>query len=140
MEELTSSPIARICGRAKVEAIVDDFYQRVAADPVQRAIYPEDLEPGIRKLKLFLEQWLGGPTVYSDLYGHPRLKRRHFPFVIDELAAGRWLRYMREAMTAQGVSSEQQAAIFKGLGPLAHHMVNAGEDVPREPLGEARMT
>ena len=140
MDDLTSSPFDRFGGRTRVAAIVDDFYARVAADPVQRAIYPEDLEPGIRKLKLFLEQWLGGPSVYSDLYGHPRLKRRHFPFVIDELAAGRWLRYMREAMTAQGVGVDEQAAIFKGLGPLAHHMVNVDEDIPREPLGDLRMT
>jgi hemoglobin len=139
MDDLTTNPIDRIGGRTKVHAIVDDFYRRVAADPIQRAIYPEDLEPGIRKLKLFLEQWLGGPSVYSDLYGHPRLKRRHFPFVIDELAAGRWLRYMREAMTTEGVDADLQAAIFKGLGPLAHHMINAHEDVPRERLGDVRM-
>lgn len=139
MSELVANPIDRIGGRSVVEAIVDDFYARVAADPVQRAIYPESLDPGIRKLKLFLVQWLGGPSLYSDLYGHPRLRRRHFPFVIDELAAGRWLRYMREAMTAQGVPAEEQAAIFKGLAPLAHHMVNADEDIPREALGDVRM-
>ncbi len=57
MDDLTTSPFERFGGRLKVEAIVDDFYVRVAADPVQRAIYPEDLEPGIRKLKLFLERF-----------------------------------------------------------------------------------
>ncbi len=133
------SLLVRIGGREIVSAIVDDFYRRVEADAEQRAIYPEDLGPGIRKLKLFLEQWLGGPPVYSELYGHPRLRRRHFPFIIDERAAGRWLRYMREAMTAQGVSTEDQEPIFKALAPLAHHMINANDDVPREPLGDLRM-
>lgn len=114
--------------------IVEGFYRRVEADPELRAIYPEDLEPGKSKLTLFFEQWLGGPETYSELYGHPRLRRRHFPFVIDERAAGRWLRHMREAMTEEGVSPEVQRVIFEALGPLAHHMVNAGQDVPRTPF------
>ncbi|MBI2767851.1 MAG: globin [Chloroflexi bacterium] len=134
------SLFAQFGGRAAVEAVVEDFYVRVEADAHMRPIYPEDLEPGKAKLKLFLEQWLGGEARYSDLYGHPRLRRRHFPFVIDDLAAGRWLRHMREAMTANGVPSGVQAHVFERLGPLAHHMVNAGENVPREALGDARLS
>jgi hemoglobin len=121
-------------GAAAVSRIVEGFYRRVEAEPELRAIYPEDLEPGKAKLKLFFEQWLGGPETYSELYGHPRLRRRHFPFVIDEHAAGRWLRHMREAMTEEGVPAETQRVIFEALAPLAHHMVNAGQDVPRTPF------
>lgn len=121
-------------GAAGVSRIIDGFYRRVEAEPELRAIYPEDLEPGKTNLKLFLGQWLGGPQTYSQLHGHPRLRRRHFPFVIDERAAGRWLRHMREAMTEEGVSPDVQRVIFEALGPLAHHMVNAGQDVPRTPF------
>lgn len=124
-------------GRAGVDAIVEGFYRRIAPDPHMRPIYPEDLEPGKAKLKLFFEQWLGGEPAYSQRFGHPRLRRRHFPFVIDELAAGRWLRYMREAMAEQGVPRAALDVIFARLGPLAHHMVNANEEVPRAPLGDA---
>lgn len=124
-------------GRAGVTAIVERFYERIEADSHMRPIYPEDLEPGKRKLALFLEQWLGGEAVYTAQFGHPRLRRRHFPFVIDDLSAGKWLRYMRQSMAEQGVPPETLAVIFERLGPLAHHMVNAGEDVPREPLGDA---
>lgn len=129
----------RLGGRDGVESIVEAFYERVEQDGHLRPIYPDDLEPGKRKLKLFLEEWLGGEQRYTALYGHPRLRRRHFPFVIDDLAAGRWLRHMRDAMTTSGVSSGDQKAIFEHLAPLAHHMVNASEDVPREPLGDVRM-
>lgn len=129
-----SSVLERAGGREGLSRIVEDFYVLVEADAPQRAIYPEDLEPGKAKLKLFLEQWLGGEPVYSQQYGHPRLRRRHFPFVIDELAAGRWLRYMRTAMQQNGLPEDDLAAIFKDLAPLAHHMVNASEDVPRGPL------
>lgn len=130
---------SRIGGRGTVSAIVEAFYRRVEADVHLRPVYPEDLEPGKEKLKLFFEQWLGGPATYTELYGHPRLRRRHFPFVIDERAAGRWLRNMREAWQEVGVDAEIQSTVFENLGPLARHMVNAEQDVPREPLGDIRM-
>jgi hemoglobin len=134
-----ASLFEQVGGRAGVDRILEAFYRFVEADAVQRALYPEDLEPGKRKLKLFFEQWLGGEAGYSALYGHPRLRRRHFPIVIDDLAAGRWLRYMQAAMSECGVRREDLTVIFERLGPLAHHMVNAGEDIPREPLSEAVM-
>lgn len=131
-----SSLFDQIGGAPTVAAIVEAFYQRVEADPPFRAIYPEDLAPGQEKLRLFFQQWLGGAPAYSELYGHPRLRRRHFPFVIDESAAGTWLRYMRLAWREAGVSEEVQGVVFERLGPLARHMVNASDDVPREPLPE----
>lgn len=112
--------------------VVERFYELVEADAEQRSIYPEDLTPGKEKLKLFFEQWMGGEARYSELYGHPRLRIRHFPFVIDELAAGRWLRYMRQAMKAEGMDEATLTAVFTAFGPLAHHIVNAGQDVPRD--------
>ena len=122
----------RLGGREAVSRIVERFYELVESDAEQRAIYPQDLGPGKENLKLFFEQWMGGSSRYSDLYGHPRLRMRHFPFVIDELAAGRWLRYMRQAMKDEGMDEVTLATVFKAFGPLAHHMVNAGQDVPRE--------
>jgi hemoglobin len=119
--ELVGGPMA-------VEAIVEAFYVLVAADAPLRAVYPDDLEPGKEKLKLYFEQWLGGEPRYSMLYGHPRLRMRHFPFVIDERAAGRWLRHMREAMQANGVPPEAERVIFEKLGPLARHMVNRSSE------------
>lgn len=117
-----------------VAKVVDEFYRRVEADAPLRAVYPADLEPGKEKLKLFIVQWLGGPAGYSERYGHPRLRRRHFPFVIDDRAAGRWLKHMREAMQHEGVDAELVDFIFERFGPLARHMVNVGQDVPRDPI------
>lgn len=128
----------RVGGREGVRRFVAEFYRRVEADPSLRPVYPDDLAPGREKLTLFMEQWLGGENAYSDLYGHPRLRMRHFPFVIGEAHAGRWLRHMREAMAECGVAEEDASVIFERLGPLAHHMVNEGQDVPRNPLGEVR--
>jgi hemoglobin len=130
-DQLGGSPI--------VHRIVDAFYARVEHDDILRPLYPEDLEPGKLKLAWFFEQWLGGPPSYTERYGHPRLRLRHFPFVIDERAAGRWLRLMREAWNEAGVSPELQAPIFERLGVLARHMINADDDVPREPIGDVRL-
>jgi hemoglobin len=131
----TATLYRQVGGRETVSEIIEGFYRRVEGDEHLRPVYPDDLEPGKAKLKLFFEEWLGGPRADSSKYGHPRLRRRHFPFVIDEKAAGRWLRHMREAWQEAGVDADIQAAVFESLGPLARHMVNANLDVPREPLG-----
>ena len=132
--------LERIGGRAAVERIVREFYRRVEADAELRALFPADMTAGREKQLLFMEQWLGGEPRYSERYGHPRLRARHFPVVIDEHAAGRWLRHMGEAFRAVGVGEQEIAEVFVGLGPLARHMVNAGDDVPRAPIGDAFLT
>ncbi len=129
----------RVGGREVIHRVVVDFYARVEADPELRPLFPKDLAEGRLKQEEFLEQWLGGEGRYSAKYGHPRLRMRHFPFVIDQRAAGRWLRHMAEALRAGGVGEQEIAEILAGLGPLARHMVNADEDVPREPLGNVRL-
>lgn len=129
----------RVGGPQAVARLVDAFYDRVASDPVLRPLYPEDLRPGREKLKLFFVQWLGGPPLYSERFGHPRLRRRHFPFVIDERAAERWLALMHEAMVSVGVPEGEREVIEARLRPLAFHIVNANDDVPREPLREGWM-
>jgi hemoglobin len=130
----------RVGGREGVARLIDTFYDLVEADEELRAIFPQDMSHGRQKQKWFFEQWLGGEPLYSERFGHPRLRRRHFPFVIDERLAGRWLRHFNEALQACGVARPDIEEIMGGLGPLAHHMVNINEDVPREPLDEVRLT
>ena len=82
------------------EALVDRFYDGVAADPPLRRLYPQpdDLGPARRRLTLFLAQYWGGPTTYSEERGHPRLRMRHFPFAIGPTERDRWLVHMRSAV------------------------------------------
>ncbi|MGB4863569.1 MAG: hypothetical protein WBO97_14020 [Tepidiformaceae bacterium] len=138
-EIVSASMLERAGGAEAMSRVVETFYVLVEADAHMRPIYPADLEPGKEKLKLFFIQWLGGPQTYSERYGHPRLRIRHFPFVIDDLAAGKWLRYMRQAWIDEGVPAEVVSVVFERFGPLAHHMVNAEQDVPRDPIGDARL-
>ena len=81
-------------------ALVDRFYDGVAADVQLRQIYPEpdDLTGARHRLTLFLAQYWGGPTTYDTERGHPRLRMRHAPFAIGPAERDRWLAHMAEAV------------------------------------------
>lgn len=81
-----------------ISAMVDAFYDSVADDPVLRPMYPADLAAPKRRLFLFLVQFFGGPSTYSQERGHPRLRMRHSPFPIDQTARDNWLRHMLNAI------------------------------------------
>ena len=85
--------------------VVDRFYDGVEADPVLLPLYPEGSETtgARRRLAMFLEQYFGGPTAYSDERGHPRLRMRHSPYLIGELERDRWLLHMVAAIEAECV-------------------------------------
>ena len=80
------------------EALVDRFYDGVERDELLRPLYPEDLAPPRRHLALFLAEYWGGPSEYSELRGHPRLRMRHAPFPVGTAARDRWLVHMRAAV------------------------------------------
>lgn len=116
----------RVGGMAFFEALVDRFYAGVEADPVLLALYPEpeDLAPARRRLTLFLAQYWGGPTTYSDERGHPRLRMRHFPFPIGEDEARRWLRCMLAAVDASSVTERERAELVAYFEMAARALVN----------------
>ncbi len=80
--------------------LVDAFYIGVEANERLHAMYPEDLTESKRHLTLFLIQYWGGPATYMDERGHPRLRMRHVPFVIDDDARDAWLAAMRGALAS----------------------------------------
>lgn len=121
----TPAPFDTFGGHAFFTALVADFYAGVADDPLLRPMYPEaDLEPAARRLRMFLEQYWGGPTTYSQERGHPRLRMRHAPFPVDEQARDRWLAHMRDALDRRGLPPELDAALWQYLTSAAHAMVN----------------
>jgi hemoglobin len=109
------------------ESLVDRFYKGVALDPVLLPLYPqpEDLAPARRRLTLFLIQYWGGPTTYSDERGHPRLRMRHAPFVIGPVERDRWLVHMRAAVHALDPPVEVRAALFDYFAMAAEAMRNS---------------
>ena len=102
------------------------FYAGVAEDELLRPMYPEeDLGPAEERFFLFLCQYWGGPSTYSELRGHPRLRMRHAPFAVTQQAKEHWLRHFRAGLDAAALPPEQDAAFWEYVVRAADFMVNA---------------
>lgn len=118
----------QVGGRATFERIVDTFYREVALDDVLKPMYlEEDLGPASERLLLFLEQYWGGPTTYSETRGHPRLRMRHIPFKVNPDARDRWLACMRIAIDEAELAPLHRDTLWDYLDRAAHAMVNTFE-------------
>lgn len=114
--------------------LVDEFYAGVATDDLLAPLYPEypNFTGARRRLTLFLIQYWGGPTTYSDERGHPRLRMRHFPFRIGEAERDRWLHHMGvavEVATADLIDDDElreavRARLDGYFRPSAEHLRN----------------
>src|SRR6516162_5039369 len=88
-------------GAETFNAIVSRFYAQVPQDEILREVYPlDDLAGAEERLRMFLEQYWGGPRTYSDRRGHPRLRMRHVPFRITPIERDAWLRCMHTAVAS----------------------------------------
>ena len=120
-----------IGGAATFRTMVREFYRRVADDPVLRPMYPEEaLGPAEDRLRMFLEQYWGGPTTYSEQRGHPRLRMRHNPYAVDRAAHDAWLTHMLAAVDtidSGTLDDEHRAAMVDYMTRAAAMMVNTAE-------------
>lgn len=116
----------RVGGHPTFVALVDAFYAGVADDPELRALYPEeDLGPANERLRMFLEQYWGGPKTYGELRGHPRLRLRHAPFAVTPTQRDRWLHHMNAALDSLGLPDPELAEFREYVTRAAQFMVNA---------------
>ncbi len=92
-----------------------------------RAIHPESLDESKEKFFLFLCGWFGGPQLYVQQYGHPRLRMRHMPFRIDKKARDAWMHCMKIALREHIPHKEVREQIEASFGNLATHMQNQPE-------------
>jgi len=118
-----------IGGEPTITAIVHRFYEGVAEDAYLRALYPEeDLGPAEERFTLFLCQYWGGPSTYSERRGHPRLRMRHAPFAVTPTAKEHWLRAFRAGLDSVGLTPEQDAQFWDYILHAAQFMVNTPEE------------
>jgi hemoglobin len=119
----------QIGGTKTFQKLTDKFYEGVATDEILRPMYPEDdLGPAAERLRMFLEQYWGGPTTYQETRGHPRLRMRHSPFKINPLARERWLLHMKAAVDSLELTPLQQAELWGYLDRAATAMLNSFDD------------
>ncbi|HEY0580657.1 MAG TPA: globin [Chloroflexota bacterium] len=114
----------RVGGEPFFTALVDQFYDGLASDPLLRPLYPDDLGPPRRHLALFLIQYWGGPRTYSDERGHPRLRMRHVPFAIGTAERSAWLSHMLAAVQASPASAEDRDTLATYFETAATSLLN----------------
>ena len=130
-EEMSSAetPFEAIGGEASVKALVERFYDLMDLEPAYaelRAVHGSDLASAREKLFWFLCGWLGGPSYYTDQFGHPRLKMRHMPFSIGIIERDQWLSCMDQAMGETGVPDALRERLRASFFQTADWMRNRG--------------
>lgn len=112
-------------GDAVFQKLVDHFYAKVAEDTVLRPLFPSDLEPGKHWQFLFLTQFFGGPARYEVKRGHPRLRMRHSPFMIDQTARDRWFAHMCQAIDEADIQEPARSIMRDYFERGSTFMINA---------------
>jgi hemoglobin len=126
-ESAADTPYVRLGGDAAVRALVDRFYDLMDLEPGYahlRAVHGNDLTHARDKLYWFLSGWLGGPSLYIERYGHPRLRARHLPFSIGQVERDQWMECMNQAMVEQGVDEALRQRLVQAFFQTADWMRN----------------
>jgi hemoglobin len=124
---LTTRSIYELAGGEETfRLLVRRFYERVGSDPILRPVYPEeDLSGATERLTLFLIQYWGGPSTYSERRGHPRLRMRHQPFVIGQTERDAWLGHMTAAVESLELAPAVRRALLDYFETASTAMINS---------------
>lgn len=127
-KEATNTTIyERIGGEAVIRQLVDRFYDLMDSEPQAagiRALHPADLSESRNKLFWFLVGWMGGPPLYIQRFGHPRLRARHLPFPIGERERDEWLWCMFRALDEIVPEAQLREQLAYSLAQTADFMRN----------------
>ncbi len=126
-----ATPYEELGGEERVRELADAFYDIVdESSPVLRAMLPLDLSVSRQKLFEFLSGWMGGPGLYWERHGHPRLRMRHARFPIDDHAADEWSRCMDVALERIGADQAVRAYLAEELSKAAQSLRNLASPDP----------
>ncbi len=134
MTESTTTPYEKVGGSDTFFRLVEAFYARVEADPVLRPLYPESLDKSKERLALFLIQFFGGPTTYSDSRGHPRLRMRHLPFAIGQRERDSWFEHMSAAVDSTGIAEPERTEMLRYFSQASTFLKNQEKEEEDEEL------
>jgi hemoglobin len=127
MESPSTTPYEQIGGDAGIRQLVNRFYDLMDTSPeaaTVRRLHAASLKASREKLYLYLTGWTGGPQVYVEKYGHPRLRARHLPFHISSRERDEWLWCMDRALDEQPMPDDLRRFLREKLHALADHMRN----------------
>jgi hemoglobin len=117
----------QIGGEAGIRTLVDRFYDLMDTAPeatAVRALHATNLKVSREKLFLYLSGWLGGPPLYEEKFGHPRLRMRHFPFAIGVRERDEWIWCMETALAQHDMPEALRTELVAKLRNVAWHMQN----------------
>ena len=108
-----------------LEILVHRFYDLVFTSEIIAPLFMNSSkEEVIRKQKLFLTQFLGGPGIYSLEFGHPKMRMRHLPHKITNEAKEEWLKCMKGAINELSIDETLKQELYNCFPHVAAHMVN----------------
>jgi hemoglobin len=126
-EIIQKTPYELIGGEKALLSLVDRFYFFMDTLPEAtgiRAMHAKSLSGARDKLFKFLSGWLGGPDLFIQQYGHPRLRQRHFPFAIGPSERDQWMLCMNKALNEMPMDADFRDNLSQVLQQLATHMIN----------------
>lgn len=127
MESAITTHYDQLGGEVGVHRLVNRFYDLMDELPETwelRKLHPQDLQGSREKLFKFLSGWLGGPSLYIEEYGHPRLRMRHMPFPVDTRMRDQWLMCMNMALDEQVEDELLKMQLKSSFANTADHMRN----------------
>jgi hemoglobin len=126
-ENASTTPFDWVGGESAVRALVDRFYDLMDIEPGYRelrVVHGSTLADARDKLFWFLCGWLGGPSHYTERFGHPRLRMRHMPFAIGVLERDQWLACMDQAMRESNLDPALRTRLHESFAKTADWMRN----------------
>ena len=132
MEASAPTPYEQLGGDEGIRRLVDRFYDLMDTAPEAvnvRALHATSLKSSRQKLYMFMSGWTGGPQLYMEKFGHPRLRMRHFPFSIGKLERDEWLWCMDRALDEHEMPGDLRVFLKQKLHALADHMRNRPEEM-----------
>lgn len=129
------SPYDQIGGDQAVKRLCHLFYQIMSDTPqtvLIRSLHPSNIKNSEQKLYQFLSGWLGGPTLYTDKYGHPRLRARHLPFAIGVAERDQWLYCMAHALKKMDLDHLFIEQLMRSFAQTADFMRNSDHEVAKQ--------
>lgn len=124
---MNNTPYEWMGGEAAVRRLVDRFYELMDTLPEAkriRELHPEELASSRAKLFKFLSGWLGGPQLYQEEFGHPRLRARHLPFPVGDAERDAWMLCMEKALSEFELDGLLRQQLLFSLRQVADHMRN----------------
>jgi hemoglobin len=132
-----TTPYEVLGGEPGIKRLVHRFYELMDEQPeafAVRQMHPESLAGSAESLFEFLSGWFGGPPLFAEKKGHPRLRMRHAPYAVGQVVRDEWMLCMRQAITEQVADANFRDWLVNVFSQMADHMINTRDAQTSQPV------